>query len=360
MRFQRLKLLALGGAAALVVLAAVLAFATGSRAAGANICSQPSATSPTGRASCVTELVAPHFIFASTSHALSITKFHNEAVGGATATHVLLSVTFPDTTAVTIVGTPAVFVAAPGSSTFNPFASTCTKTTDSQSHTVESCTAGNIPGDGQAKMVVEFTGSSGGQLTGEAAYGEGGGNPSNPPNDDQVNFDNLTLGGAANGGCFPSDQLPPSITGTGTLQQTQLSGVGANNISLPCTFIDAGVKAVPDGFKGPGVTQISFVEFPSFGAVATVYMILTPIPTGFNLNNASKSPIFEDTSGTGSFSSFVTVPACDKNGNIVGAIGIPPAGNDSCVFARTSLGKGNGEIGIHVFLANPFDQTYKG
>jgi hypothetical protein len=103
------------------------------------------------------------------------------------------------------------------------------------------------------------------------------------------------------------------------------------------------------------------VEFPSFGSgFATVLMFLTPVPTSFNLNNATKSPIFEDTSGTGLFSTFVIVPACDKNGNIVGTVGIPPAGNDSCVFLRTSTGHGNGEIGIHVFLANPFDQTYKG
>jgi hypothetical protein len=198
------------------------------------------------------------------------------------------------------------------------------------------------------------------KVIGEAAYGEGGGNPSNPPNDDQFNFDNLTVGGTSGGGCFdiPSEgTLTPPAAGSG-VQQTQITAGPTTDGSLPCTFLDAGVK--PGLSTMPGVTQVSFVEFPSLGAFATVYMILTPIPTGFNLNNASKSPIFEDTSGTGSFSSFVTVPACDKNGNIVGAIGIPPAGNDSCVFARTSLGKGNGEIGIHVFLANPFDQTYKG
>jgi hypothetical protein len=356
MRYQRRKLLALGAATALVGLAAALAFAAGSRAASGNICANPTTTS-NPYASCVTELVAPHFISASTDHALSITKFRNEAgLGGATATHLLLSVTFPDTSPVTIVGTPTVFVAAAGSSTFMPFASTCTKSTNSSSQTVESCTAGNIAGGGQAKMIVEFTGSAGGQLKGEAQYGEGGGNPSNPPNDDQVNVDNLTVGGAGSGGCFTG--TPPTVISNGTFQQTQLSGVGSNNGSLPCTFVDAGVKPVPNGFTGPGVTQISFVEFPSFGTdPATVYMILTPIPSGFNL---SKSPVFEDTSGTGLFSSYVTVPACDKNGNIVGTIGIPPAGNDSCVFARTSLGHGNGEIGIHVFLANPFDQTYKG
>jgi hypothetical protein len=357
MRSHRMKLLALGGAVALVVLAAVLAFAAGSRAASGNICNSPTVSgSP---ASCVTELVAPHFISTSSDTALSVTKFHNEAgIGGATATHVMLTVTFPDlTAAITIVPTPAVFVAAPGSSTFTQITSTCT--TSLTLPTTVSCSAGNIAGDGQAKMIVEFSGSGGGPLRGEAQYGEGGGNPSNPPNDDQVNFDNLTVGGASSGGCFP---IPSggtqSVTGGNSGQQTQVTVGPTTDGSLPCTFLDAGVKPGQSGM--PGVTQVSFVEFPSLGGFATVYMVLTPIPTGFNLNNASKSPIFEDTSGTGLFSSFVTVPACDRNGNIVGTIGIPPAGNDSCVFARTSLGHGNGEIGIHVFLASPFDQTYKG
>jgi hypothetical protein len=349
----RTKLLALGGAAALVVVAAALAFAAGSRAASGNICSKPSTGNPLTGATCVTQLVEPHFV-SSGNDALSVTKFLNQAGGGgATATHVVVAVNFPSPVTVksiglTVNGSPADMTGC--TPILGPSGTMASSV---------SCPAGNIVGGGSAKLTVRFTTTTTMTLTGSAAYGEGPGNPSNPPNDFQVNYDTvnvLTDGSIVGAGCFDPGSIPQTITGAGTLQQTQLSGVGPNNSSLPCTFVDAGVK--PGLSTMPGVTQVSFVEFPSFGSgFATVYMILTPIPTGFNLN---KSPIFEDTSGTGSFSSFVSVPACDKNGFIVGPVGIPPVGNDSCVFARTSLGHGNGEIGIHVFLANPFDQTYKG
>jgi hypothetical protein len=361
MRFQRLKLLALGGAAALVVLAAVLAFAAGSRAASGNICIKNSGTPPTKPASCVTEVVGPHFISVG-GHAVSITKFHNEAgISGATATHVVLSLTLPS--GVTTDGTPSAFVAAPGTTTFKPVSpNPCTGTT------TISCSFGNIKGDGRAKIVVQIKGNAAGTypLNVEATYGEGGGGTSNPPNDDQVNSDTLNVGAAGTAGdCTP---IPPNQTntvgtGTGNGQQTQVTAGPASDGTLPCTFIEAGVTAFAGG---PGVTQnASFVEFPglSGNGYATVDIIFNPVPTGFNLN---KSPIFEDTSGNGSFSSFITVPACDKKGNIVGPTGNPAVGqtdpspvNDSCIFARTSLGKGSGEIEMHV-LANPFDQTYKG
>jgi hypothetical protein len=353
MRQQRTKFIGVS-VAVIAALAGVLAFAAGTRAASGNVCNTPTVNG--GPASCVTQLVAPHFISTPGDKAISVTKFRNEAgIGGATATHVALAVTFPAATAVTVVGTPAVYVAAPGSSTFTQIQSDCT--TSATLPTVVTCPVGNIAGAAQAKMIVEFTGSSGGQLKGEAQYGEGGGNPSNPPNDDQVNFDTLTVGGTSSGGCF---DIPTggtqSVTGGNSTQQTQVVAGPKSDGTLPCTFLDGGVK--PSLSTMPGVTQVSFVEFPDLGTgFATVYMILTPIPSAFNLN---RSPIFEDTSGTGSFSSFITVPACDRNGNIIGTVGIPPAGNDSCIFARTSLGHGNGQIGIHVFLASPFDQTYKG
>jgi hypothetical protein len=359
MRTNRTKLLALGGMAALVVLTALLAFAAGSRAASGNICNVNSGTPPTTAASCVTEVVGPHFITAGGT-AVSVTKFHNEAgAGGATATHVQLTVTFPD--AVSIVGTPSVFAEDPGKTTFTQISSTCTTSTTSP--TVVSCSAGTVKGDGRAKMVVEFSGSGGGQLKGEATYGEGGGGPSNPPNDDQINFDTLTVGqGGAAGGCFNVNGTQ-TVSGNGNGQQTQVTVPPTSDGTLPCTFVEGGVTSAAVGM--PGVTQVSFVEFPNLSGngYATVYIVLNPLPTGFNLN---KSPIFEDTSGNGTFSTYITVPACDKKGNIVGPTGNPVVGqtdpspvNDSCIFARTSLGKGAGEVGMHV-LANPFDQTYKG
>ena len=358
MRQHRTKLLAVGGAAALAVLAAVLAFAAGSRAASGNICITNSGTPPLTAASCVTEIVGPHFITAGGT-AVSVTKFHNEAGnGGTAATHLVLTVTFP--TAVTSVDSATVFVAAPGTTTYKKISSTCTV---SSSVTSVSCPVGTVKGDGRAKMVVQFTGSGPGQLTGEATYGEGGGGPSNPPNDDQINFDTLTVGDAGTaGGCFNVNGTQ-TVTGNGNGQQTQVTVPPTSDGTLPCTFVDGGVTAAKVGM--PGVTQVSFVEFPSLSGngYATVYIILNPIPTDFTLN---KSPIYEDTSADGSFSTYITVPACDKKGNIVGPTGTPVVGqtdpspvNDSCIFARTPLGKGDGEIGLHV-LANPFDQHYKG
>jgi hypothetical protein len=354
-----MKLLALGSVAALAVIAAVLALATSSRAASGNICNVNSGTPPSTPASCVTEFVGPDSI-STGGDAVSVTKFHNESTNsGATATHVLLTVTLP--AGVTTDGTGKAFVAAPGTTTYMPISPNPCATTP----TGVSCPVGNIKGDGRAKVVVQVKGSTAGaySLKVEATYGEGSGGTSNPPNDDQINSGTLNVGVAGiAGGCIPPGQTG-TVTGGTNGQQTQVITGPASDGTLPCTFIEGGVTQFAGG---PGVApNVSFVEFPglSENGYATVYIIFNPIPTGFNLN---KSRIFEDTSGNGTFSTYITVPACDQKGNIVGATGNPVVGqtdpspvNDSCIFARTSLGKGSGEVGMHV-LANPFDQTYKG
>jgi len=358
MKQHRTKLLVLGGAAALAVMAAVLAFAAGSRAASGSICKTNSGTPPTSPASCIQEFVGPDSI-STGGDAVSITKFHNEAgISGATATHVLLTLTLP--AGVTTDGTAKVFVAAPGTTTYTPISpNPCTQTSASVS-----CPVGNIKGDGRAKVVVQVKGNTPDSysLKVEATYGEGGGGPSNPPNDDQINSGTLNVGVAGIAGDCTNGQTN-TVTGGAGGQQTQVITGLAVDGTLPCTFIEAGVTAFAGG---PGVTKnFASVEFPglSGNGYATVYMIFNPVPTGFNLN---KSPIFEDTSADASFSTFITVPACDKKGNIVGPTGNPVVGqqdpspvNDSCIFARTSLGKGSGEIGLHV-LANPFDQRFQG
>jgi hypothetical protein len=362
MRQHPMKLVA-PSAAALVVVAAILASAGGGPAASGNICNTPSIGLPLSAASCVTEIVSPHFIGSDQNGtggngtALSFTKFHNEAgPTGATASHVVLTVTFPTT--VTVVA-QTVWVAAPRSTAYSQISSSgCTHTA-----TTASCPAGNIPGDGRARMIVQFTTNQGGQLKGEAQYGEGGGNPSNPPNDDQVNYDTLTYTTSASGGCFDlSGTSTQTVTFTTAPQQTQAVVGQTNDTSLPCTYADTGV--LPD--TPFGHTRISFVEFPTFlnNGYALVRMILTPVPQGFNLN---KSPIFEDTSyAPPFFGTSITVPNCDRKGNLVGAEGTPVAGqtdpspvNDSCVSGRFSLGKGNGEIDLHVF-GSPADGHYSG
>lgn len=354
MRYRSRRFVALGGIAALTALALTLAFATGSRAASPNICNTPSVGgSP---ASCVAELVAPHFI-ASGSDAISVTKFTNESDGGANATHVVLEVDFPSAVTVESVN---------GLSPADAVAAGCTV-----SSTAVSCPYGNVS-SGTVKLVVRFSATATMTLTGSASYGEGPGNPSNPPNDYQVNYDTLTVGAAGSGGgCF--DGIPPLVSASDLGQSTSAAVGAAADTTLPCTFVDAGV--LPKSYSnknGAANTQISFVEFPFLpaGQLGIVKILFTPLPSGVNIN---KLALLEDTSypapfaTSGFFGTFVTVPACNKDGSIPGVNGTPAQGatdsvahaNDSCIYNRSSLPKGGGEIDMHV-LGSPFDGHYQG
>jgi hypothetical protein len=366
---RRTRLLGLG-VAALAVLAGVLAFATGSRAASGNICMTPSVGTPLSAASCVTEVVAPHF---TGGPAISFTKFHNESgSGGATATHVLLSVTFPGPVAIDSV---TVWVAAPGSTNFTSISATsCTAQPGPTLVTVESCPVGNIAGDGRAKMIVGFHGTTSGQLKGEAQYGEGGGNPSNPPNDDQVNYDTLTVGSATvAGGCFNSSSATFTSGASSSGQTTSITLGQTTDTTLPCTYADAGVKDKSLGANGNSEnSDISFVEFPALAAGTFANVTIT-FPSAVKVNN--KTPIFEDTTYTTDpsavpyFTTFITVTNCNNKGQIVvdnktTFIGTPSKGEtdsssplfyDSCVASRNPS---TNQVVLHV-LANPLDQTYR-
>jgi hypothetical protein len=360
MRYGWRKFIVFVGMAVLAALALALAFASGGRAASPNVCNTPSVTpsggGPLTAASCVTELVAPHFI-ASGADAISVTKFTNESSGGANATHVVLEVDFPSAVNVESVN---------GASPADAVLAGC-----SVSSTAVSCPYGNLA-SGTVKLVVRFSATATMTLTGSASYGEGPGNPSNPPNDFQVNYDTLTVGaGGTAGGCF--DGAPPSVTGSNSGQSTSALVGAAADTTLPCTFVDAGV--LPKSFSnkhGASNTQISFVEFPFLptGQLGTVKILFTPLPSGVNIN---KLALLEDTSyplpfaTSGFFGTFVTVPACNKDGTIPGVNGTPAQGatdaiahaNDSCIFNRASLPKGGGEIDMHV-LGSPFDGHYQG
>lgn len=352
------KFVALGAVAALVVLALALAFATGGRAASPNVCNVPSAGAPPlSPASCVAEIVAPHFI-APGSDAISVTKFTNESNGGANATHVVLEVDFP--------APGATVESVNGMSPSAAQAGGCTV-----SSTSVSCPYGNVA-SGTVKLVVRFSATTTMTLTGSASYGEGPGNPSNPPNDFQVNYDTLTVGAAgSDGGCF--DGAPRLVSATNLGQSTSAAVGPAADTTLPCTFVDAGVLPKTFSHKNAASnTQISFVEFPFLpaGQLGTVRILFTPLPSGVNIN---KLALLEDTSyplpfaTSGFFGTFVTVPTCNKNGSIPGANGTPAQGatdsgahaNDSCVYSRSTLPKGGGEIDMHV-LGSPFDGHYQG
>ena len=364
MRQRRTRLLGLG-VAALAVLAGVLASATGSRAASGNICTTPSVGTPLSAASCVTEVVAPHF---TGGPAISFTKFHSESgINGATATHVSLTVTFPAGGA--NVDSISVWVAGPGSTTFTQISNSCTPLGQ---QTAVSCSVGNISGGGSAKMIVQFDGSGSGTLKGEAQYGEGGGNPSNPPNDDQVNYDTLTVGSTtADGGCFTGTSATFTSGSSANGQKTSVNLGQTSDTTLPCTYADAGVKDKSLG-KNPGNSDISFVEFPTLAAGTFANVTIT-FPSTVKVNN--KTPIFEDTTYTTDpntvlyFTTFITVANCNNKGQIVvdnktTFIGTPPKGEtdsstplfyDSCVASRNPS---TNTVVLHV-LANPLDQTYR-
>src|SRR5205823_28962 len=155
MRPLSVKGFGLSGVTGAAVIASVLVLASGSTAAGKNICLNPSTTA----ASCVTELAAPHFISPG-ADALSVTKFKNESGGGGTATHVVLSVGFPSpvgvkSIALLVNGSPAPLTGCTPASASLP----------ALGETSVSCPIGNIAGSGTAKMTVRFAASTSMTLT---------------------------------------------------------------------------------------------------------------------------------------------------------------------------------------------------
>src|SRR5712692_8470435 len=182
-----------------VIVAAVLASAIGGNAAGKNICAGPSPTAAT----CVKEFLGPHFI-SPTKSALSVTEFRNESgVGGSTATHVVLSVTFP-TTDVTIVSVNGVSLTDSG----------CTSPGTTSGQVSVACPEGNVAGGATVKLSVVFSTSTSMTVLGSVSYGVGGGTPGQPINSVQGKTDTLTVSGdgSADGGCFSA--TPPIVHGS--------------------------------------------------------------------------------------------------------------------------------------------------
>ncbi len=354
MRYVSAKALGLVGVTSAAVIAAVLVLASGGTAAGKNICLTPSTTV----ASCVKEVAAPHFI-SQGADALSITKFTNESgSGGGTATHVVIAAGFSspvDVRSITLLinGSAAdVTGCTPASSPATGVSSV-------------SCPVGNLAGSGTAKLTVRFAASTSTTLTGTATYGEGNGTPGQPTNSVQGNTDTVTVpsDGSAGGGCSNTAQ---NVTGTMGGQTTSASVGTAADSSLPCTYADAGVLSSALAAAGTLKSQISFVEFPALanGALATVKILFTPLPAGVNLN---KLKLLEDTNYTAGsfFQTSITVLPCDKSGNIQAPVGIPAQfatdadahSNDSCIFNRSPLPGGGGELDLHV-LSSPLDGHY--
>ncbi len=343
------KLLVVCGLVALVgavVLSAVLGTAGVGKAASPNICL--TASTSTTNASCVAELTAPHVLTAG-EDAVSVTRFTNQSnLGGASATHVVLSATF-------LVGTVATQVTVKGITLFvngSPVSTTSCSPSPALLPTLVatvSCPAGTIAGGSSAKLVVRFSASTARTVAGNASYGEGG-NDSSPPrpngakNDTQTSRDSFTIAGtSAFGDCF--DTTTATVSGSTTTQLTRAElGAVDSSLDLPCTPAGAGVDTVgprPAGFVDIWFTDFLAIDNGGFGIVTLD--ALFNVPKGFVLRELT-GPDPSDAE------SWTPVPACVS--------GLPPSG-DSCIFDTSNLPKGGVRWILHAF-GTLFDSKYAG
>jgi hypothetical protein len=341
---QRKRWIKPGLAAAVAAAAAtatLLALAGGGQAASPNICKTASTSSVD--ATCVTEQVVPHVLTAG-GDAVSATTFTNESgVGGATASHVALSVTFPGTVTV-----GPIKMLVDGAVVSN----SCTSSTQ-----VVSCSFGSIIGGGKAEMIVRFSTSTQGRLEGAASYGEGG-NDSNPHpnttvNDTQVAHDTLAIaaGGTAAGDCFDAADFVNNLVtvqGSTALQLTKASVGHAASQNLPCTPASAGVDTDSSHRPQTFSQNVSFVEFSTITGNATGTVTIdffATLPKAFVLREWT--PGTDLTVGT----NWPTVLPCVS--------GLPQSGQDSCIASKKNLPKGGLEYILNV-LGSSFDPRYGG
>jgi archaellum component FlaF (FlaF/FlaG flagellin family) len=267
---------------AVAVIASLLAFASGGKAASPNVCTISS--TPTTNASCVSEFASPHVLTAN-KDAVSVTSFTNQA-SGATATHVVVSVTFSSSVTV-----KAIKVLVNGI----VVSSSCTPASLPAPALLVSCPVGNISAGVKVKVVVRFSTGTSVDLVGAATYGESG-NDSSPPNgtanDTQSARDSLAIavGGAAQGNCFDAAQFFKglvTVSGSTSLKAITASvGQADSSLSLPCTPASAGVDTNqghhPLSFLTNDVAFAEFMRLPG-NAVGTVTIDVSSPPAGFIL-----------------------------------------------------------------------------
>jgi hypothetical protein len=296
----------IGGAGLAGVAAIFLALAGLGTAASPNICP----TSPPG-AACITETVVPHFLTAVSNNpvpppaqwpqAVSTTRFTNQSgVGGATATHTKISVTFTGQTITP--GSPLIYIADIRTVTPDGTAvpSTCAPSATQPiaqpaagvGTVTITCAVGSTAGGQTVKLNVRFGAATNLTATGDVTYGESGNdNPSGPNgtvNDNHSTPDVLTSGGDLQGNCFDFNGNPVQVGGS-TLNQATQATIGQTSIAgLPCTPAAAGVlKGVP-GQNVPSTftRDISFTDFLSIvndGRATVLVDFLTSLPKGFKL-----------------------------------------------------------------------------
>lgn len=326
-----------------VAAAGLLAIVSSGKAASPNICTK--ASTSTSDATCVVEQVVPHVIEPG-KDAISITSFKNQSgIGGATATHAVVSVTFPSSVTVKSISTLVDGTA---------ITATCTTTPTSVA-----CPFGSLAGGSKAQLIVRFTATAGGSLVGTATYGEGGTDSGSPRpngtvNDTQVAHDPLPLvvvgDGTAQGTCYDATQFLngglATVAGSITTQSTTAVVGQTNTANVPCTPASAGVDAAT-GHRPSNFIPVSFAEFLTLptGSFGTVTIDLNfSVPKGFVLKELTAGA--DPTVGT----NWSQVLPCVS--------GLPPSG-DSCVFDKKNLPKGGLEYILHV-LGSTFDPKYSG
>lgn len=337
--------------AAAAVIASLLALASGGKAASPAICGTSS--SATANASCMTEQVVPHVLTAG-KDAVSATHFTNQSgVGGATATHVVFSLTLRDATTNAALSFTVTSIKLLVNET--DVSSSCLP--PSGSLLVVSCSAGNIIGGDDAEMIVRFSTSSPGNVVGAVTYGEGG-SDSSPPrpngsvNDTQVARDSLAIaaGSVAAGDCYnvATGGQTPEVRGSTTSQSITAVVGKASSANLPCTPASAGVDIDPGHLRSP----LSFSQSVVFAEFATItgdvpgtvtIDFLSSLPKGFVLKELKLG--FVPTLAT----SWAEVPTCASN----------PSGGDSCIVSKKNLSKGGLEYILNV-LGSSFDPRYGG
>jgi hypothetical protein len=341
--------LAAAVAAAAAATASVLALASGGEAASPTICSR--ASTATANASCMTEQVVPHVLTAG-KDAVSATHFTNQSgVGGATATHAVLSLTLRDATTNAALS----FTVKSIKLLVNEIDVSSSCLPPSGSVLAVSCSVGNIIGGDDAEMIVRFSTTSPGNVVGAVTYGEGG-SDSSPPrpngsvNDTQVARDSLAIAGSsATGNCYDvaTGGQTPEVRGSTTAQSITAVVGKASSVNLPCTPVSAGVDIDPDHLRRPLTfsQSVVFVEFTTItgGAAGTVTIdFLSSLPKGFVLKEL-KLGFVPTLAG-----SWAEVPTCASN-----------QGGDSCIVSTKNLPKGGMEYILNV-LGSSFDPRYGG
>ena len=343
---MRKKLLVISGLFALVgtiAVAAVLGTAGIGKAASPNICI--TASTSTTNASCVAELTAPHVLTAG-KDAVSVTRFTNQSgLGGATATHVVLSATFLDC-AVTVKGVTLFVNGSPVST------ASCSPAPLAHSgrHRV-------MPGwDDRRREFREAGGSffrprppgpwlealrtARAEMTALRRVRTARKTTCRP-----LGTRSRSLGTSAQGDCVATPSLP-SLAPPPRRSRRPRSARSIRRSICRALRRGAGVDAV--GTRPTGFVHHLVHGFPgrsTAGGFATVTLDA--------LFNVPKSFVLQELTGPNPTdpASWTAVPACN-------ASGLPPSG-DSCIFSTSNLPKGGVRWILHAF-GTLFDSKYAG